>query len=73
MLSAIKHYVLEKQTANLLELALHFKRDPEIVRCMMQHWIRKGTICVADKPQGCGVKCIQCKPAFTEVYQVQGS
>lgn len=68
MLLAIKDYMTTKKIANLQELSLHFKKQPDTMRCMLQHWIRKGKICRADKPAGCGVKCQMCKPSIAEVY-----
>jgi len=66
----IKHYLKEHKVANLQELSLHFQRDPEIMRDMLSHWLRKGVICRAPKPAGCGVSCGQCKPSVAEVYTI---
>lgn len=63
----LKNYLQQRKHVNLQELALHFQTDPEMVRDMMQHWIRKGKVC-EFKPAGCGTRCIDCKPALREVY-----
>ncbi len=71
ILLEIKRYLKDKQFVNLQELSLHFQRDPEIMREMLGHWLRKGVICKAPNPAGCGLKCVKCKPEFSEVYQFQ--
>ena len=67
MLLAIKHYLVERKTANLQELAAHFHQSPEVMRDMMAHWIRKGKV-TCFKPAGCGTRCQQCLPKFAETY-----
>jgi len=64
----IKNYFTEKKVANLQELSLHFQRDPDMMREMLAHWLRKGVICKEPKPLSCGSKCLQCKPSIAEVY-----
>ncbi len=64
----IKKYLANKKTVNLQELALHFKQQPDVMRDMLCHWIRKGKIQKAANPVGCGTRCVQCKPEFAEVY-----
>lgn len=71
MLLAIKHYLHDKRTANLDELAWHFKLQPEVLRPMLEHWIRKGRLvrCVRDKP--CGSPCASCRPTCNEIFEWQ--
>lgn len=68
MLLEIKRYMLTKKTATLQELMLHFKKQPDTMRSMLQHWVRKGKICHATKPMGCGSKCQMCQPSIAEIY-----
>ena len=70
MLLEIKHYLISKKTANLQELSLHFKQQPDTMRCLLAHWIRKGKVCEIAKPAGCGSKCQLCKPLVAQVYQL---
>ena len=72
MLIAVKEYFLVKKTVNLQELSLHFKQQPETIRCLLQHWVRKGKVCRAVKPAGCGSRCQLCKPSVAEVYEWRG-
>lgn len=64
----IKHYFEEHKTANLQDLSLHFQRDPEIMRDMLSHWLRKGVIHKTPNPAGCGVSCVQCEVSIAETY-----
>ncbi len=69
MLLEIKKYLANKEQANLQELAFHFKQQPEMIRCMMPHWVRKGKATMVAKPPGCGSKCFKCQPAAIETYR----
>lgn len=64
----IKQYLIQKQVANLQEIAWHFKQQPEVIRVMLHHWIRKGKVEIAPKPKVCGSLCTQCEPSIAEVY-----
>lgn len=64
----VREYLKEKSTCNLQELSLHFHRDPAVMRDILSHWIRKGVIALGEKPVGCGIKCVQCKPSVAQVY-----
>lgn len=68
ILLAVKDFIRQRQVVNLQDLALHFQRDPDTMRDMLGHWLRKGIICKAPKPAGCGVRCVACKPSVAEVY-----
>jgi len=64
----IKQYLAEHKAANLQQLACQFKQTPEVMRDMLQHWIRKGKVRMTPKPNVCGSLCNQCQPAVTEIY-----
>ena len=64
----IKKYLVEKKSANLQEMALHFQQDPKLLQQMLGHWIRKGRVMLLPQPLGCGSRCVQCKPEYAEVY-----
>jgi putative ferrous iron transport protein C len=66
----IKNYFYDKPSVNLKDLSLHFQRDPETMRDMLSHWIRKGIIKRIESPTSCGTSCFQCQPAIAEVYQL---
>jgi len=65
----VKNYLSQKQTATLQELSLHFQRDPDFIRQLLSHWIKKGIISPAEKPIGCGTRCTQCRPEIAQVYR----
>lgn len=69
MLLSIKAFLKEQKTANLQELSLHFCKQPQIMRSMLEHWIRKGRVCRLGKTAGCGTKCQFCPSQFAEIYQ----
>jgi len=68
ILLEVKDYIKQKQWVNLQDLSLHFQRDPDTMRDILGHWLRKGVVRRAPQPTGCGVKCGQCKPTIAEVY-----
>ncbi|MCB1826836.1 MAG: FeoC-like transcriptional regulator [Coxiellaceae bacterium] len=68
MLLEVKDYIKQRKWVNLQDLSQHFQRDPETMREMVAHWLRKGVVRRVPKPSGCGVKCGACKPSSAEVY-----
>lgn len=68
-LQELKCYLMDRQSVHLAELAVHFRQDPEMIRCKMRHWIHKGKVAVIAKPVGCGTRCTLCKPSQAEVYR----
>ena len=68
----LKHYLIQRKKVELMGLVKHFDREPELVRSMLSHWIRKGRVRNAGKPPGCGSRCTQCPSTFAEVYEWVG-
>ncbi|WP_101339900.1 FeoC-like transcriptional regulator (plasmid) [Cereibacter azotoformans] len=58
MLLDIRRLVQERGRVTLTDLALHFGRDPEAMRGMLDHWIAKGLVRRTVDPgcasSGCG-------------------
>ncbi len=67
-LQELKAYLRENRAASLFELTIHFNADPDSVRDMLEHWIRKNNVRKTQKSSGCN-KCCQCNPLTTEVYE----
>ena len=67
----VKNYLKQKSVSNLQTMAVHFQRDPLVMRDILAHWVRKGVIAIEEKPVSCGIKCVQCKPEVAEVYRYQ--
>jgi len=72
ILLEVKDYIKQRKLVNLQDLALRFQRDPDTMREILGHWLRKGVIHKAAKPAGCGVSCGSCKPSVAEVYCWEG-
>ena len=68
-LIALKHYLVKTKFANLAGISHYFNSDPDVVRDMLSHWIRKGCVRQLPKNEMCGGRCIQCSPLMTEVYE----
>jgi hypothetical protein len=66
-LIAIKQYLMQVKLATLNSLCGVFKTDPETMRCMLNHFIRKGCIRRCAKKTACGTSCFQCPMAKTEM------
>ena len=70
----IKHHMMQVKMATLGSLCSLFGRDPETVRCLLAHWIRKGKIRKCMKEPACGSKCFKCPTTTTEIYEwVEGA
>jgi putative ferrous iron transport protein C len=68
-LIAIKQHMQQVRMATLASLSILFKAEPETVRCMLSHWIKKGRIRQCMKKADCGSKCFKCPSATTELYE----
>jgi hypothetical protein len=69
ILIAIKAHMMTVKKATLHNLCLLFNKDAEQLRCMLQHWIRKGKIRQCMKKPACGSKCFSCPSLTTEIYE----
>lgn len=68
ILSNIKQYLQQHKTVTLQNLALHFRSEPEAMREMLEHWIRKGK--VRKQLIGGGCKgCSECDSSKMEIYE----
>ncbi len=69
MLSTIGHYLEQQHTASLADIARHVDADPDAVRGMIDHWVRKGRVC--EVSVACG-DCTQCDPTSIVIYRWVG-
>lgn len=69
ILSDIKRYLMERQCATLSDIALHFDSEPDAVRGMLEHWVRKGKVRKSLVTASCGSSCDKCDTATTELYE----
>ncbi len=65
----LKAHLMQTRVATLGGLAQHFCCDPEVLRCMLGHWVRKGCLKQFTKMPGCGKKCVACKVIDYEIYE----
>lgn len=69
MLSDIKVYFKNHRQATLADLALHFDKEPEVMRDMLAQWIRKGRLAKSNLAACCGRGCTGCcNQAAMELY-----
>jgi hypothetical protein len=66
ILAEVRDYVRRRGEVSLRDLAIRFDAEPDALRPMLAHWIRKGQLSrrAAD---ACG-GCTQCDPAGMEIY-----
>lgn len=65
----IKNYLMRVRIASLSSLCTYFNCDSELLRNMLNHWIRKGCVRRCQKTPACGTKCAQCPVQVTELYE----
>jgi putative ferrous iron transport protein C len=68
ILSEVRDYLRRRGQASLQDLALHFDCEPDAVRGMLEHWIRKGKVTRRLATTSCGGSCTQCLPEAVELY-----
>ncbi|MRI34477.1 sugar metabolism transcriptional regulator [Endozoicomonas sp. OPT23] len=69
LLVRLKDYIASQGLCSLAEISQHFRSDPDAVRGMLQHWLRKGLI--ACEQSGCQKGCVSCAPEQLEIYRWQ--
>ena len=69
ILSDLKRYLEERGQATLADLALHFEAEPEVVRAMLEVWMRKGRVERSTVSPNCGGTCTRCAPESMEIYR----
>ena len=60
ILSQIKTYLSEKKTIALGELCIHFDTEPDAMRGMLEHWIRKSKVKKHAIEESCNNGCLEC-------------
>jgi putative ferrous iron transport protein C len=67
-LSDLKAYLKEHGQATLTDLAHHFRREPELIKTMLEHWIRKGKV-EHLKRETCQKGCCTCGSVDLDIYR----
>lgn len=65
----IKQHLMQVKIATLASLCAFFKTDPDTLRCMLSHWVRKGKVRQCLKKPACGSKCFKCPTLSIEIYE----
>jgi hypothetical protein len=69
ILSNIKQYFQQHRSVSLHTLALYFNSEPEAMRGMLGHWIRKGKV-RKQIVENCGCNgCSECASSKMEIYE----
>jgi predicted ArsR family transcriptional regulator len=71
ILTEIKHYLMQRNIATLRDIALHVDANPDAVRGMLDHWVRKGQVSRQLATASCGSSCTKCDTDATEIYRWQ--
>lgn len=65
----IKKYLMQVKIVSLASISVYFNVEPNLMRDMLNHWIRKGCVKQCLRTNSCGTKCVKCKPELTEIYE----
>jgi hypothetical protein len=69
ILAELRSLLQTKKAMNLWQLTKCLQVEPDVMRDMLQHWIRKGKVQKCPSMPGCGSKCVKCSPMLSEIYQ----
>lgn len=65
----IKQHMLQVKMATLGNLCQVFRVEPDHLRFLLSHWMRKGKIRLCTKTPACGSRCFKCPATVTEIYE----
>jgi hypothetical protein len=68
LLVDLRNYIATRGRVSMRDLSLHFQIEPEAVRGMLEHWIRKGKVSRDAACPPCGSGCCNCATDLTEFY-----
>src|SRR3990167_8894994 len=63
----IKKYLMQVKITTLNSLCTYFHAEPETMRCMLAHWVRKGCIRQCMKTPACGTQCFKCNVGYRKL------
>jgi hypothetical protein len=72
MLVELRNYIAERGRVSMRDLALHFQIEPDAIRGMLEHWVRKGKVVRDSACPPCGSGCCSCASDLTEFYLWKG-
>lgn len=65
----IKKHMMAVKLSTLGNLCRVFKAEPETMRGLLSHWMRKGNLICCKKYSACGSKCFKCPETSVEIYE----
>jgi putative ferrous iron transport protein C len=65
----IKQHLMQVRIASLSSICVYFNADPDTLRGMLSHWVRKGRVRQCKKNPACASSCGKCSPLLTEIYE----
>ena len=69
ILADIKKYLSDHSEASLWNLCARFNTEPDTMRGMLKHWIRKGRLRELPKGSSCLKCCRACNSDCFEIYE----
>nr|VFJ57034.1 MAG: FeoC like transcriptional regulator [Candidatus Kentron sp. FW]VFJ63848.1 MAG: FeoC like transcriptional regulator [Candidatus Kentron sp. FW] len=72
ILSELREYLRSNSRAAIIDMAYHFETEPDAIRGMLEHWIRKGKVRKLPEGTGCSDNCHECAPENVEIYEWAG-
>ena len=69
ILQEVKQYVKKREQVSLQDIAIHFDKEPETVRGILDFWVRKGRIKLKSQAPSCSGNCRCNANQPQEVYQ----
>ena len=69
----LKKYLQQVRISSLSTISAYFNAEPDTLRQMLGHWIRKGCIKQCMKTPACATVCGKCSPLTTEIYEWVGN
>jgi hypothetical protein len=68
----VKRYLMQSKQATLTSLCMLFQAEPETMRCLLSHLMRKGCVQKCERKPACGSSCFKCPVANSESYEWVG-
>jgi len=68
ILTDIRDYLKRHGRAPVMDLAYHFKVEPEVIRSMVSKWIGKGCVARIEAPLQKCQGCEKCDDKKNEIY-----
>lgn len=65
----IKQHLMKVRITSLSSICVYFNAEPDVLRDMLGHWMRKGCVRQCTKNPACTTSCGKCSSLVTEIYE----